>query len=229
MLLKEAKDRNGFPPFPETLVISAERSGLNLVRHACERLSGRRTPGKPHILKEGQLLFHRTHYAGHKTSPIGPFAPLFDSQGTSRYSKCLILLRDPAETFVRAYDKSLVRMRRYCENIRLFDSFLGPKLTVTYDDLVGGSTAMAEIFAFLGIGDCFDSSALARIRREAIEWYDRNQPSGSQTRGDPGLLNAHQAALSAEERAQLRDLLDQELKHLVAIYLYRWNSTLNAS
>jgi hypothetical protein len=41
--------RNGHTPCPKTLVISAERSGLNLVRHACEGMSSSRTPGKVNL------------------------------------------------------------------------------------------------------------------------------------------------------------------------------------
>ena len=216
--------RNGLAPFPETLVISSERSGLNLVRHACEEMSGRRTPGKVHLIADGPLLFHRTHYAGHAGPPVGPFAPLFTPAGTTNYRKALLLLRDPAEAFVRAYDKKPGLMRLYCTNIRLFDAFKGEKLLVTYDDLVGGDEGLRRIFAFLGIAESFDPARLAAVRQDAVAWYDRNQPSGSQTRGDPGLLKAHQAALSPQERSMLADFLKHELGGLAPAYLSRWMS-----
>lgn len=216
--------RNGYAPFPETLVISSERSGLNLVRHACEVMSGRRTPGKVHLIKDGPLLFHRTHYAGHVGAPVGPFARLFEPNGQCNYSKALLLLRDPAETFVRAYDKNPDLMKRYCRNIRLFDAFKGEKLVVTYDDLVTGDKGLETIFHFLGIADSFNASRLAETRQDAVQWYDKNQPSGSQTRGDPGLLKAHQSALDAHERIQLDDLLQREMGPLKASYLSSWKT-----
>ena len=215
--------RNGQAPFPETLVISAERSGLNLVRHACEGMSGRRTPGKVHLIGEGPLLFHRTHYAGHIGPPIGPFASLFTTDGRTPYSKALLLLRDPAETFVRAYAKNPDHMRHYCTNIRLFDAFRGGKLMVTYDTLVSGEDGLRNIFAFLGIAGAFDASKLAAIRQESVAWYDRNQPSGSQTRGDPALVRAHQAALTQLERGLLDELLNRELGPLKQTYLSSWS------
>lgn len=217
--------RNGYAPFPETLVISSERSGLNLVRHACEVMSGRRTPGKVHLIKEGPLLFHRTHYAGHIGAPVGPFARLFEPNGQCNYSKVLLLLRDPAETFVRAYDKNPDLMKRYCRNIRLFDSFEGEKLMITYDDLVTGDKGLHRIFEFLGIADSFNPSKLAETRQDAVQWYDKNQPSGSQTRGDPGLLKAHQSALDAQERALLNDLLQREMGPLKVSYLASWKTS----
>lgn len=215
--------RNGCPPFPETLVISAERSGLNLVRHACEVLSGRRTPGKVHLVKDGPLLFHRTHYAGHKGAPVGPFASLYAADGSCSYSKALLLLRDPAESFVRAFDKNLQHMRQYCRNIALFESFRGKKLVVTYDELVSDDQSLRTIFAFLGIEPSFDQSKLDWIRKDGVEWYNRNQPSGSQTRGDPQLLKAHQSTLTDDERRQLHAFLRAELGAMAQAYLARWN------
>jgi hypothetical protein len=214
--------RNGHAPFPETLVISSERSGLNLVRHACEVMSGRRTPGKVHLIKDGPLLFHRTHYAGHEGPPVGPFAPLFGRDGQSPYRKALLLLRDPAEAYVRAYGKSPSQMRSYCRNISLFDSFPGERLVVTYDDLVTGDEGLRRIFAFLGIAECFDATRLAEVRQDAVAWYDRNQPSKSQTRGDPALLKAHQSALAPQERSLLREFLQHEMKGLAPAYLSQW-------
>lgn len=216
--------RNGYAPFPETLVISSERSGLNLVRHACEVMSGRRTPGKVHLIKDGPLLFHRTHYAGHAGAPVGPFARLFEPTGKCNYSKALLLLRDPAETFVRAYDKNPDLMKRYCRNIRLFDSFAGEKLMVTYDELVTGDRGLEKIFGFLGIAESFDPAKLAETRQEAVQWYDKNQPSGSQTRGDPGLLKIHQTALEPQERALLQELLQREMGPLTETYLSSWKA-----
>lgn len=215
--------RNGHAPFPETMVVSAERSGLNLVRHACEVLSGSRTPGKVHLVKDGPLLFHRTHYAGHRGPPAGPFAALYNPDGSTSYSKAILLLRDPAESFVRAFDKNLLTMKQYCRNIQLFNAFPGARLLVTYDDLVSNDEALRTIFNFLGIGQSFDAAKLDWIRKDGVAWYDRNQPSGSQTRGDPKLLKAHQSALAPEERQALGMFLKAELGALGPQYLSRWN------
>jgi hypothetical protein len=223
-MMQVTEFRNGHAPFPETLVISSERSGLNLVRHACEVMSGRRTPGKVHLIQDGPLLFHRTHYAGHAGPPVGPFAPLFEPTGNCNYTKALLLLRDPAETYVRAYDKNPDLMKRYCRNIKLFDSFTGEKLVITYDELFTSDDALQKIFAFLGIAHCFDASKLAAARQDAVAWYDKNQPSGSQTRGDPSLLKAHQSALTPQERALLRDFLRHELGSLAPLYLAAWEA-----
>lgn len=216
--------RNGHAPFPETMVVSSERSGLNLVRHAVEVMGGQRTPGKVHLISEGPLLFHRTHHAAHPGPPRGPFAALFAPDGSTPYRKAILLLRDPAETYVRAYDRNPTAMRCYIRNIKLFDAFRGEKLMVTYDDLVSGDEGLRRIFTFLGIGARFDATKLAAIRADAVAWYDRNQPSGSQTRGDPKLLKAHQTALTPQERSLLGDFLNQELGSLAGTYLSRWTT-----
>ena len=216
--------QNGYGPFPATLVISSERSGLNLIRHACEVLSGGRTPGKVHLKEEGPLLFHRTHNAGHAGPPSRSNAPLFGpDRASTNYSKALLLLRAPAETYVRAYNKNPDLMKLYCANIRLFDAFELEKLTITYDALITGDQGLKNIFTFLGIADTFDASKLTEIRKDAVAWYDKNQPSGSQTRGDPSLLKAHQAFLSPDERSVLRDCLKRELGDLAKVYLSSWD------
>lgn len=217
--------RNGYAPFPDTMVVSSERSGLNLVRHAVEVMGGRRTPGKVHLISEGPLLFHRTHHAAHPGAPRGPFAALFAPDGSTPYRKVLLLLRDPAETYVRAYDRNPAAMRCYTRNIKLFDAFRGEKLMVTYDDLVSGDEGLRKIFAFLGIADSFDAAKLAETRQDAVAWYDKNQPSGSQTRGDPKLLKAHQAALTPQERNLLGAFLNQELGSLAGTYLSSWKTS----
>lgn len=217
-----ADHRNGHAPFPPTMVVSSERSGLNLVRHACEAMSSCRTPGKPHLVQEGPLLFHRTHYAGHAGAPVGPFAPLFSPDGQSNYRQAMLLLRDPAETFVRAYDRDFNLMRRYCENIQLFDRFRGQKLLILYDDLVTTESAFHSIFAFFGIAASFEPSKLAQVRLDAVAWYDQNQKTGSQTRGDARLLKTHQTALSPHDLGVLRRFLKQELGELADAYLTRW-------
>jgi hypothetical protein len=65
--------KDSYPPFNNTsclsgrdkpIVISAQRSGLNFLRVCIETLTGRRTPGKPLILTDGETAFLRTHDAG---------------------------------------------------------------------------------------------------------------------------------------------------------------------
>ncbi len=127
---------NGRAPFPEAILVSAERSGCNLVRHCVEVMAGQRTPGKVHLISFGPLLFHRTHRALWDEAPMLARAPVMDALGQPLYRKLILLLRDPVETFVRAYSSRMESMSLYCDNIAVFHDFPGTKLLVPYDDLV---------------------------------------------------------------------------------------------
>ncbi len=215
-------NQNGHPPYPDTIFISAERSGMNLVRHFVEEMAGRRTPGKTHLLSDGPLLFHRTHTALWRRNPLPAQAPVVNSTGRFLYNKMVLLIRDPAETFVRAYDKNWKRMLDYCNNISVFDYFRGEKLLITYDELVMSDAAIEKIFDFLGIGDSFHSDRTREVRLESISWYDQHQESGSQTKGRADLLRAHQALLTKSQLDSLWQLLGSRLTHAQMQHIIRW-------
>lgn len=100
---------NGFAPFPSTLVISTERSGLDLLRHAVESVTELRTPGKTRYKTKGPLAFHRTHWVN---SPRITRARtvLHGADGRPLYEKVMLPLRDPREILPRAYGCDLTRM-----------------------------------------------------------------------------------------------------------------------
>lgn len=215
--------RNGHAPFPEVLVISTERSGLNLIRHAVEYAGQCRTPGKTHLLRQGPLAFHRTHWAN--TTAISPGrTPLCDPQGQPYYRRVMLLLRDPREIFPRAYGCSLERMGDYCDNLQAFHAFSGEKLLVVYDDLISDDRLFQRIFAFLSLEQPLQLDQVPEIRSTSVAWYQANQAKGggSQTQGSPEALRQHQQQLSAEQLQELRAFLDQRLGPLVPQYLGRW-------
>ena len=219
----DASHRNGCPPYPATLVISSERSGLNLLRHAVEYAAGRRTPGKTHILREGPLAFHRTHWANARS--ISPArTPLRGPDGEPLYRRLILLLRDPREILPRAYDGDMERMADYCDNLLAFHHFRGEKLLVTYDDLVTRDEVFQEIFAFLQLPTVLELARVPEIRSVSVQWYEENQTKGggSQTHGDPQALRQHQQKLSSDQIQALRDLLDTRLGGLVHTYLGKW-------
>lgn len=215
--------RNGYPPFPPAIIVSTERSGLNLIRHAVEFSAQRRTPGKTHILKEGPLAFHRTHWAN--ASRISPGrTPVYGPSGRSFYSKCILLLRDPREILPRAYGNNLERMSDYADNIQAFHDFKGDKLLVIYDDLISDDRLFQDIFGFLDLGINLRLDQVPEIRSTSVAWYQKNQAKGggSQTQGSPGALRQHQQQLNADQLDALLVLLNQRLGDLVPLYLGRW-------
>lgn len=138
------------------------------------------------------------------------------------YSKMILLLRDPLEIFVRAYQKTLGEMSGYCDNITAFHDFPGEKLLVTYDDLVTTDSSMERIFHFLGIGESFDPTAMAAVRHDSVNWYDQNQPTGSQTRGQADKLRFHRSALTPAEMAAVWDYIGERLDRDQMQYLAKW-------
>lgn len=215
--------RNGFAPYPPVLVISTERSGLNLIRHAVEYAAQRRTPGKTHLLKSGPLAFHRTHWVN--TSTISPGrTPVCGLDGKALYSHLMLLLRDPREILPRAYGSQLERMADYCDNLQAFHDFNGEKLLVVYDELIADDTVFQKIFAFLGLGNQLELEQVPEIRSTSVAWYQANQGKGggSQTQGSPQALCQHQQQLSPEQLSSLRTYLDDRLGALVPQYLGRW-------
>lgn len=217
--------RNGYAPYPSVMLVSTERSGLNLIRHTVEHATGRRTPGKTHILAVGELAFHRSHWVN--TSSISPGrAPLRDARGRALYSRLMLLLRDPFEILARAYDCKLERMHDYCDNLLAFAHFDGEKLLVPYDDLVREDATLLQILHFLGSGSELRLEDVPAIRASAVRWYDIHQKvgGGSKTQGSPDALRVHQSVLSATQCDDLRALLDARLGALAETYLGRWLS-----
>ena len=222
--LADPNNRNGYAPFPACIVISSERSGLNLIRHVVERLSGHRTPGKPHILSAGELIFHRTHYAYYKNNSPGRTS-IHEIDGTDKYKKMILLLRDPREQFVRAYEKNWIRFHAYYENINAYSDFGGEKTIVYYDDLIKKDATFEVIFKLLDIVEDFDINRIKDLRKESVEWYDTYQSigGGSMTKGNTELLEFHQELLTTDEITELSRLLKDKLGENIT-YLERWNA-----
>lgn len=215
--------RNGYTPFPDTLIISTERSGLNLIRHAVEYSAKRRTPGKTHLLTTGPLAFHRTHRVNTDMTSPG-CTTVHNPDGSARYKKAILLLRDPREILPRACNFNLNSMGFYCDNIEAFDRFAGEKLLIAYDDLIVDDSTFEAIFSFLGLSDSFVLSGVPEIRATSVAWYEENQKKGggSQTKGAPSALIFHQKALSPEQLDELKRFLQERLGCLSNTYLSRW-------
>lgn len=217
--------RNGYAPFPPALIVSTERSGLNLIRHAVEYAGHQRTPGKTHLLTKGPLAFHRTHWVN--TPSISPGrTPVKDLEGNPLYQKMILLLRDPREILPRAYGSNIERMSDYCDNLRAFHDFNGSKMLIVYDDLMRDDSLFRDIFSFLDLGVDLRTDQVPEIRSTSVAWYQANQEKGggSQTQGSPDALLHHQQQLAPDQLMALRLVLDQRLGELVPLYLSRWLS-----
>lgn len=108
---------------------------------------GLRTPGKTHLLREGPFVFHRTHWVMSPIITPGK-APLANAEGQPMYEKVVLLLRDPLEIFVRAYQKNFGRMDQYCDNIYAYHHFCSSKTLVRYDELITDDSIFSQICLF---------------------------------------------------------------------------------
>jgi len=220
----DSQNCNGYAPFPETIIVSMERSGLNLIRHIIESLTNYRTPGKTHIHTQGALIFHRTHRV---TPPKINAARAFVFQNeVSNYCKMILLLRDPREIFVRTCEKDINMMKHYFEMLDAFERFSGKKQIIYYDDLIANDDTFSKIFTMLGIEKFYDTKAIPELRKSSVNWYDSNQQmgGGSQTKGDTTLLKEHQKKLTKEELDELQRLIAQQAQTTVR-HLDRWRES----
>ena len=64
------------------------------------------------------------------------------------YEKVVLLLRDPLEIFVRAYQKNFGRMDQYCDNIYAYHHFCSSKTLVRYDELITDDSIFSQICLF---------------------------------------------------------------------------------
>ena len=212
----------------DCIIVSAQRSGLNWVRFCVEKFYGRRTPGKEQLISKKDdpgSAFIRSHDALGYTRVFrrrsGAWRHL-DPAATSADTKCILILRDPLETFVRASKKSLWRFRAYVGNIHFQSRCNGNEFVIHYDQLITDPAAMKELFDFMAIEPAATS---AKPDRELIErkWdeaatesrsrYDENQAGsgGATTKDNPTDFTFHQRSLSDFERRMIWDFLRRRL------------------
>jgi hypothetical protein len=229
----------------DLIIVPAPRSGLNWVRFCIEKYYRRRTPGLQQLISKqagpGQL-FIRSHdalnYVRVRRKKTGSWRYI-DPQTTGE-AKCVLILRDPFATFVRANRLSLWKFRGYWGNIRFHTRALGEKRVVYYEDLVSDPVAMHGLLNFIDVKpapgvqppnldelvETWDDTA-AQSRSN----YDINQgdSGGSTTKGNPTDFNFHQRKLSNYERRMVRDILARSLTQQELTLLDRYRPSTEAA
>jgi len=155
------------PSLTNALVLSNPKSGLNWLRHCCERATGHKTPGITHLYLKGTNLFKRTHH------------PL-----NVKHHECklILILRNYHSIFVRIENKSLDNMKRYCNCIIVFDKHVNDKLLIRYEDLIVDFSQAKRFLDFIGIGHDFSKLDLEEERKTSLDWYGMRH--GSWTKKD---------------------------------------------
>jgi hypothetical protein len=210
------------------IIVSAPRSGLNWVRFCVEKFYGRRTPGKEQLISkedDPSSAFVRSHDALGYTRVVrrgsGAWRHINPNE-TGADTKCVLILRDPLETFVRASRKSLWRFRAYVGNISFHSRCHGEKYVAHYDQLITNPSAMLDLLDFMAIEPAEglehpDPGIIERTWDEAAaesrSRYDVNQSGsgGAITKDNPTDFKFHQRSLSDFERRMIWDFLRRRL------------------
>ena len=124
----------------KTLIISCERSGLNLFRLMTELYTGHMTPGNSAKYNIGnkKLAFVRSHNIKmYGVTPKG-----------YEINKMILLLRHPVRHWVALGDRG---MKQYADNISEYDKFSGDKMVMHYEDLVKYEDAYYKAWEFIGL------------------------------------------------------------------------------
>ncbi|HSF64512.1 MAG TPA: hypothetical protein VLA78_08995 [Paracoccaceae bacterium] len=134
---------------------------------------------------------------------------------TTGGDRVVLILRDPAEVFVRACGQDMRKFLSYDSCIRFHRLAVGPKVAVHYEDLVADPAAMHRVLAFLEVPRLPDLADMVRDWAEAgqksRELYGERHSSGALTRLNPTDFTFHQRALTDAGRAALWRHLDEAL------------------
>lgn len=211
------------------IIVSAPRSGRNWLRFWINEIEGfdhYSRGANPSLLLSHDPLGLRRHsllsrLRGHKAwRRIDP--------DETRDGATVLILRDPAEVFVRASNKDYGRFVSYASCLRFLGLARGKARVFHYEDLVARPETMHEALAFLGVtparGGALPSvedmrATWAEAGRKSSAIYADRHTSGTRTKADPTDFRFHQRALPPEELGALwaylgRELTAEEIRHL---------------
>jgi hypothetical protein len=205
---------------PRTLVISFPRSGLNWLRHCTEHFSGRRTPGRTHLISEGPTIFDRAHDVTRPNKR--DFVSLYAPDGSEIYQKVALLLRDPCACFTSHYvtrgessfTKSLAAFGTFATNIIEFDRLQKADKEVFYfEDFASQEPGTFAFLQFLGLDPTARPYDFAALVESSRAWY----------RNMHGLTtDKPRIELTAAQRESIWKMLQQRLSSKFQEYLGRY-------
>jgi len=201
----------------KSIIVSHPRSGLNWVRYCIEHATGGRTPGRTHLVADGEPVIYRTHDVRHAHGPGSGDCIFYEDMEKPRpvrwtrallgrpmrpiFPAMVLLLRDYQENAVRRN----WRISRYAANILAYDIFPGRKHVVYYEDLVQGMGAMDELLCFLGFPLPAEFNE-AEHRSRSLAWYQ--EEGGGRTEEARSLAPDERHALQAELRRRIGPCFD---------------------
>ena len=183
------------------IVASYPRSGLNWVRYCVEHFSGRPTPGRPLLHREGAPILHRSHdLVGRDWWGPVPWPTLLGPDGLPQYRRLVLLLRNYKEGLACEGMNDLGRMRPYVANLLAWVGFGGDKLLVHYEDLMSDFAWMERVLDFLDIDHEQPGFELDRHRETSRLIYHARRGVGAAH--SPLDFTFHSRRLSPARRAE---------------------------
>lgn len=200
------------------IVVSAPRSGRNWLRFWIEATGATGFLASHDPMKIRPRRWWRERRDSPAWQAIDP--------ETTAGDRVVLILRDPAEIFVRACGRDLRKFLTYASCFRFHSAAVGPKIAVHYEDLVADPAAMHAVLTFLEVPRLPSSDDMARdwadAGRRSRALYGERHSSGALTRLNPLDFTFHQRSLTDAARATLWAHLDAVLTPDEAALLARY-------
>jgi len=148
--------------FNKPIIVAYPRSGTNYV---CQMLKLVTNKAYDDVEKEEDFWIRRTHDV-RGTDKIGrpTIEPLFNIDGSYRYNKIILLLRDFYDGYIRTNKKltygkneplkarlNATALESYFVNLRAYDNYPNCKLLLYYEDFIGRFEQLYPLFKFLNL------------------------------------------------------------------------------
>lgn len=200
------------------IVVSAPRSGRNWLRFWIEATGATGFLASHDPMKIRPRRWWREWRDSPAWQEIDPA-----SAGEDRV---VLILRDPAEVFVRACAQDLRKFLSYDSCLHFHSRAVGPKIAVHYEDLVSDPAAMHRVLTFLQVPHLPDLADMTRdwaeAGRKSRDLYGERHSRGALTRLNPTDFTFHQRALTDAGRAALWQHLDHALSADEAALIARY-------
>lgn len=215
-------------------MLSLPRSGSNWVRYWFEYFSSENTSEKNILIEKnhwGQTRTLTTPATLYKRHELGN-----DELKTRDIKKLILIIRDYKECFVRHcvgtnFQTRIKRLNNFADNLYQYDSFVGEKIILHYEDFVLNTKEQMQIFLnFLKVKNEWESVDIEHHRKLSLGLYESGGLSyiGKQTRGAPSITQGctdfhfHQKRLGDETKKNIEDWFILNHNFIYKKYLSRY-------
>jgi hypothetical protein len=215
-------------------MLSLPRCGSNWIRYWFEYFSNENT-------SERNILVEKNHWGELRTDKT--FATLYKRHELTKeeiklreIEKIVLVLRDYKECFVRHcigrnFESRVKRLNQYVDNLYTYDSFMGDKIIMYYEDFVlNPKESMQRFLNFLNIKNEWGDIDIEHHKNVSLNLYESGglNSTGIQTRGSPSITKGctnfqfHQKSLHTNTKHELDNWFTQNHGIVLNKYLKRY-------